>query len=105
MGKKKAQLIGLQFFDNSFRENHAIFLCCLESNENKCEDTDYFCKDVQLEINEIGLLGANGIGTQDLDALKVSERLKFNEAEGCDVRDGNEIGTSTIVELTKTKKS
>ena len=44
-----------------------------------------------------------GVYAQDHPTLKVVECLEFDEAEECDVRDGNKIGRSAIGKLTRSR--
>ena len=51
----------------------------------------------------MNLVDICGILVQDRAALKVAEYLNFDEAEGCDMHDGDKIGRSAIGELVRSK--
>ena len=82
----------LQLVDKCFRENHAICLCRRTSKENKCEDVVDLRKQASLGIAKIDMFHACGVSTQNFATLKVTERLKFDEAEVCDTHDRDKIG-------------
>ena len=75
-------------------------MCCREPKENKC-------KEVPLKITKIDLLATCKISVYDRSELKVSEHLKFDKVEGCDMNNGDKIGRSAIGEIvwTRNKKS
>ena len=90
------QSIGLQLVDKWFRSNHVLCLCCRESSNNLHLDIANLCRSVTLEMVGMDLSDICGIAVQDRAALKVPEYLGFDEAEACDMHDGDKIGRSAI---------
>ena len=89
--------------DKNFRDNHEICLCCRESKHKKYEDAAKLCEDISLEVSQMDLLDACGIGVQYRATLKVAGFLEFDEVESCDIHDGDKLVDQQLENLQETE--
>ena len=99
----KVQSVGLQMVSRNFDANHVICLCCQESKQNRGADVASLLQEVVLEMTGMNLITICGIAVQDRAALSVPAYLGFDEAESCDMHDGDKIGRSAIGELIRSR--
>ena len=62
------------------------------------------CKSVCIEMMGMELTSIIGAAVQDRAALTVPEYIGLDEAEACDMHDGDKIGRSAIGELVRSNK-
>jgi len=62
----------------------------------------YVSQQVSIEVTLVGMLDACGVSAQYRAASKFDEHLSFDEVEGCDACDGDEIIISDIIDLDST---
>ena len=78
-------------------------MCSRDSKKNTGDVVAALCKSICIEMTGMELSSIIGAAVQDRAALSVPDYIGLDEAEACDMHDGDKIGRTALGELVRSK--